>query len=335
MKAVILAGGTGERFWPLSTPDKPKQFLNLFGNKSLIRQTFERLATFLKPQDIFIVTLEKFVQKIHEEIPEIPYQNIISEPMKRNTAPACLLGALYIGLGETIVTLPADHFIPDKKKFWKTLEKAAEGVEKYRRLFTIGIKPTRPETGYGYIEIEREIEDGIFSVKKFREKPDYETAMEFVEKGTFYWNSGIFVWKGIDLVEEMKKHAKKIYEKLANVDVRNIKELRKVYENIEGVSIDYAVLEKSCNIMMVKGEFEWSDIGNWVSVREIEGYSIEKDNLILVDSEKVFVKGVKKRIAIVGLEDVIVVEGDEGILILKESHVHEVRKVVKKIYGDD
>jgi len=332
MKALILAGGSGERFWPLSTPNTPKQFLKLFGSKTLIKQTFERISPPLAPEDIYVVTLEKYVEKTREELPELPKENIIAEPAKKNTASAIILGTLYIGENETIAVFPADHLIKEKKKFWEVIEKAAAVAQKTQSIVTIGIKPTRPETGYGYIETAEKIEENVYKVKRFREKPDYETAVEFIEKGNFYWNGGMFIFTGKTLLKEAKNHLPQIYEKLSSIDIKNFQKLKKVYEEIEPISIDYAIMEKTENIVMVKATFYWSDVGNWVSVREIEGYTKESENIALIDSENIFIKVNNKKVAVAGLRDVIIIETDEGLLIMSESAAPKVRNAVKKFY---
>ena len=332
MKVLILAGGSGERFWPLSTPKTPKQFLKIFGDKTLLRRTFERIYPPIDPKDIYIVTLGKYVEKTKREIPEIPVENIIAEPLKRNTAPAIILSLLRMNGHDIVSVLPADHMIPNKEDFWKVLDKASCVADKYGGIVTIGIKPTRPETGYGYIEIAFEIEKEVYKVKRFREKPDYETAMSFIEKGNFYWNSGMFIFKVNEFLKEAKKYAKEIVNKLLTIDLEDEEEVKKAYENMEPISVDYAIMEKSEKVLMIKSDFYWSDVGNWISVREIEGYSKNNDNIALIDSENIFIKGVTKNIAVVGLKDVIIVEAEEGLLIMNELYAPKVREAVKKFY---
>ncbi|WP_129408677.1 mannose-1-phosphate guanylyltransferase [Marinitoga lauensis] len=330
MKAIILAGGSGERFWPLSTSKKPKQFLKIFSDKSLIRETFERLVYKLKPEDIYIVTAEKYKNDTLKELSELPENNVLLEPIARNTAPACFLGTLVADNDEVVFILPADHYIPDKEKFWKTVEKGIYAAEKYNGLITMGINPTRPETGYGYIEAGNDLEDNIMKVKSFKEKPDYNTALKYLQEGNYYWNSGMFFWKKDIFLEEMKKYNEDIYNDMNELNPNNIDQLHEIYPKIRRISIDYALMEKSDKVYTVKAEYEWSDVGNWVSVREMEGYSDNNENVHLVDSKNVFVKA-NKNVGIVGLENIIVIDTENGILIAKEDKINDIREIVKQL----
>ncbi|KAF2958590.1 hypothetical protein AS159_02575 [Thermotoga sp. Ku-13t] len=210
MKTVILAGGSGDRFWLLSTAQVPKQFLKLFAEKTLLRQTFERLSFKVNIDDIYIVTNKIYEQATYSELPEMPKKNILLEPSKKNTAPACTFASLNFPGDETIFIVPADHHIPDTEKFWQTVEKTQKFVENHEGIITFGISPSRPETGYGYIEIEKQIEQDVFSVKMFREKPNYETAVEYINSRKFFWNSGMFMYKNSYFINQMKKHAPQV-----------------------------------------------------------------------------------------------------------------------------
>lgn len=325
MKAIILAGGSGERFWPLSTPENPKQFLKLFGDKSLLRQTFERINHEIPVEDIFIVTSKKYKEKTKSELPEIPEDNILPEPSKKNTAPACAYGTLKAAGNdnETVFVVPADHYIPDIDKFWKRVKKAEEFLNKQKEgIVTFGIVPTRPETGYGYIEISEKIEQDIFKVKMFREKPNYETAVEYINSGSFYWNSGMFMWKKEYFISQMKKHAPEVINPFFQE-----KQLEKIYEKIEPISIDYALMEKADKIYLVKSDFVWSDVGNWNSLKEL-GVENSK-NTVLIDSNA-FVQTTKPTI-VIGLKDIIVIETENGILVVDEKDVERIREGVDKI----
>ena len=331
VKALVLAGGSGERFWPLSTFETPKQFLKLFNNKSLLRLTLERLLHRLHPDDIYIVTLSDYTDKTRQEAPEIPPGNVLGEPYKRNTAAACVFGTSVLEPDEIVLVVPADHRIMEVEKFWNDVEKAVEGVKKYGGLFTFGIVPSRPETGYGYIEADEELEEGIFKIKQFREKPNLETAMEFLEMGNFFWNSGMFVWKAKDFLEEVRLYAPELYHQFEGRNLRNQEVLKAIYKNVTPISVDYAVMERSRRVRMVKASFDWSDVGNWASIREIEGYTADRGNVVIVDGERVYVRSGGKPVALVGLSDVIVIDTEKGLLIAHEEKLQKVREVVRKL----
>ncbi|WGS64005.1 mannose-1-phosphate guanylyltransferase [Marinitoga aeolica] len=330
MKAIILAGGSGERFWPLSTSKKPKQFLKIFSDKSLIRETFERLLFKLKSEDIFVVTAERYKEETLRELPELNEKNVLLEPVARNTAPACFLGTLVANDEEVVFVLPADHYIPNKEKFWKTVEKGIYAAENYNGLVTMGINPTRPETGYGYIEAGEELEENIMKVKSFREKPNMETALEYIESGNYYWNSGMFFWKKDIFLEEMRKYNEDIYNSMIELDPNNTEHLHRVYPTLRKISIDYALMEKSERVYTIKAEYEWSDVGNWVSVREMEGYSDNEKNVHLVDSKNVFVK-TDKNVGVVGLENIIIIDTKNGLLVAKEDKINDIREIVSQL----
>ncbi len=328
MKAIILAGGSGERFWPFSTKDTPKQFLELFDGKSLIRQTFDRLRRFIEPEDIYVVTSGDHVDRTLEELPGIPKENIIGEPMRRNTAPACFLGALAAGPKNIQLVVPADHRIQNPDQFWKCVETAENSVKLNGGLITFGIQPTRPETGYGYIEAAKE-HNGVFRVISFREKPDRETAISFMKNGNLYWNSGIFVWRGADLISEIRKTSPSLFRGLDGADPYDMLDLESRYGALEPISIDYAVMERSREVWMVPGKFSWSDVGSWTSMRELEGYTSDH---ILIDCQRVFVKSTTGRtIGVLGMEDLIVIDTDEGLLICRDGDSQRVKEITKKL----
>jgi mannose-1-phosphate guanylyltransferase len=325
LKVIILAGGSGERFWPLSTPEMPKQFLKLFGNKTLLRQTFERISQEIPVEDIFVVTSIKYEKQTQRELPELPEHNILLEPLKKNTAPACVYGTLKTTKNddETIFVVPADHYIPDTDKFWECVKKAEEFLNKQKEgIITFGIVPTRPETGYGYIEISSEIEQDIFEVKIFREKPNYETAVEYINSGNFYWNSGMFMWKKEYFIAQMKKHSPEIINPFLQEEL-----IEKIYERIEAISIDYALMEKADRIYLVKSDFIWSDVGNWRSLKEL-GVENSK-NTVLIDSNA-FVQTTKPTM-VIGLNNIIVVETENGILITDEKQLERIREGMRNI----
>ena len=335
VKVLFLAGGTGERFWPLSRKGKPKQFLKLLGKNSLLRESFLRLQGFVPPQDIYLVSFWEYCRLVHEEIPEVPQENILAEPVGRNTAAAIALGAFLFDPEDIMVVLPSDHYIPQREPFLETLRKAMRLGEK-GFLVTIGIKPTRPETGYGYIEIGAPLED-CFHVKRFREKPSLETAEEFIQSGNFFWNAGMFVWKAKAYLEALKRYLPKTYEGLFAIrdNLKEMAVLAQAYEKLENISVDYAVMEKAENVAMVKGEFLLSDVGSWLSVAELLGKGeswMENPGKVTAEGcGRLLVLGNKKEVAVLGLENVGFIETEDAILILDLDKAQEVRKIVAEL----
>ena len=331
MQVIILAGGSGERFWPLSTTKTPKQFLKLFGNKSLIRHTYERLNGEVSPEDVVVVTSSQTKEQTIKEIPELPEKNILGEPFRRNTAAACFIGTLMTNDSSPVLVLPADHKIEEKDLFWEYVKKAAESLKNLGGLYTFGIKPTRPETGYGYIERGEKADNGVYLVKQFHEKPQLDVAKEYLNSEQFYWNSGMFLWTKQSFMNEMKKCAPDIFNALINMDPNNEESIRACYEKTPAISIDYALMEKSDQVKTIPISINWSDVGSWQSVKELEGASTENENTCLIDSENVYIRSNSgKKIAVVGLNDLIVVETPEGILICNDSSSQKVREAARK-----
>ncbi len=348
--AVIMAGGKGERFWPKSTFSKPKQFLKLIGNKSIIRLTYERLLEFLPKENIFVVVGEHLVDLILEHIPELVKENIIIEPFPRNTAPAIGLASVYIrkyfGNATTFIT-PSDHYIADLEQFGKCLEISFEMAEKYLSLITLGIKPSRPDTGYGYIEvgnvIERKGTIRIFETIRFVEKPNYEKAVEYINSGNFLWNSGMFTWTVSTVINEISNNIPKLRDALVDIEEslgtsREKEVLGELFENVENISIDYGVMEKSKSILCVESNFKWDDIGSWGSVYRLN----EKDELGNVVKGNVVYNNVKNSLligdedgvlSVSDMENVVVVKEDQKILVLplnKDQNVREIVNIMKK-----
>ncbi|MCS7175040.1 mannose-1-phosphate guanylyltransferase [Pseudothermotoga sp.] len=323
MKCVILAGGSGERFWPLSTKETPKQFLKLFSDKTLLRETFERIAFKLSPKDIYIVTNRAYAETTYKELPEIPRQNVLLEPAKKNTAPACSLASLNFEDGETIFVVPSDHYIPETEKFWHHVQIAEDFLKDHEGIITFGITPTRVETGYGYIESGEQLQENVFKVKKFHEKPDVQTATFYLSQGNYFWNSGMFMWKKSYFVEQMKKHAPEVIAPfLENLDIE------KVYEKVPSISIDYALMEKADAVYMVKASFIWSDVGNFNSLKEMGLKNSE--HCIIESSENVFVRTTKPTI-VIGVDNTVVVETENGLLVCNTSMLDRIKEAIKKL----
>ncbi|MFW3146951.1 MAG: mannose-1-phosphate guanylyltransferase [Thermoplasmatota archaeon] len=335
MKAVILAGGSGERFWPLSTPETPKQFLKLFGESSLIRQTLDRLLVRFAPSEVLVVTSRDQVERTSRELPEIPAENILGEPKRRNTAPACALAAVSCGPDEVLFTVPADHMILDTGSFFDSFDTALEGLGSVDGLFTFGIPPSRPETGYGYIQAGEEVLPGIFRVTRFLEKPDREKAEEFIRNGRMFWNSGMFLWKAGTFLRELERCSPDIFGHFRDLDPRDRGEMDRAYDKLPSRSVDYGVMELSDAVNMVEGKFPWSDVGSWGSILEFRGGSEESPDLILVDSKNVLVhKESPRKVAVVGVDGIIVVETGDSILVCSEKGAQSVREAARKARSD-
>ncbi|MFO8051021.1 MAG: mannose-1-phosphate guanylyltransferase [Thermoplasmatota archaeon] len=331
MKAVVLAGGSGERFWPLSTDRTPKQFLRLFDDKTLLRQTYERVGERFADEDILIITSKDHKALTAKELPELPENNIHGEPRRRNTAPACMLGALLSDKDEMDLVLPADHMMPDHDAFWNIFDKAMNAARMFGGLFTFGISPTRPETGYGYIERGKELAPDIYSVSRFKEKPDQATAKVYLESSDLFWNSGMFLWKAGDLIDEMEKCSPDIHGPMADLDPGDPSRMDRTYDKIPSRSIDYAVMERSDAVRMVMGDLSWSDVGSWDSVRELEGTSKDGGDLSLVMSRGVFLRSdIDRPVAVIGLEDITIVDSPEGLLVCSKGSAQHVREAAKR-----
>ena len=332
MKAVVLAGGSGERFWPLSTLETPKQFLNMFGEQTLIEQTCQRLFMRLPPEDVLIITSKEHVKRTKDLLPDIPKKNIIGEPERKNTGPACALGALLSDPDEVNLIVPADHRISDPSLFWDAFDKGLAALKERNGLYTFGIHPKRPETGYGYIEAGENFAADVYSVRSFREKPDRGTAERFVADGDFYWNSGMFIWEASTFLEELKVCSPDIFVPMAGIDPRVRPQLEKAYRSLPVRSVDYAVMERSSKVMMIDGRFDWSDVGNWSSIIDLEGYTPSSDTSILIDSDRVFIRSTLKRpVGIVGLDGIVVIDTENGLLICSEEQIQKVREISRSL----
>ena len=339
--AVIMAGGIGARFWPRSKKQSPKQLLKIVGDSTMIQETVRRIHGLVPKENILIVTNEVQKPGIIEQLPEIPIENIIVEPFGRNTA-AC------IGLASIIIQkrspdavtfiMPADHIIKDSDKFLETLKTAAKFSSENKGLVTIGIQPTRPETGYGYIQIDEDSgKDDVYKVLTFAEKPNYATAVNFIKSGDFFWNSGMFIWKIDTILEEIKllmpdlyEGLIKIKEQINNPDFHNI--LSEVYGHLKSISIDYGIMEKSDKVFLVKGQFSWSDVGSWEAVYELS----EKDNDgnvkvgtvytdLAMDS---YIYSPDKFAAVIGLDNIIVINHKDALLICRRDKAQDVKNII-------
>ncbi|MFH0734415.1 MAG: mannose-1-phosphate guanylyltransferase [bacterium] len=337
----IMAGGVGSRFWPRSKQRRPKQLIQIFGHHSMIKDTVNRLEGLVPNERIFIVTNKVQKTKVMEELPFIPEANIIDEPFGKNTAACIGLASIIIAKknkNAVILTLPADHLIKEKELFQNTLIKAAEFANKGEGLLTIGIKPTKPETGYGYIQIEEElIENDVHKVLTFAEKPNVSTAERFIESGDFLWNSGMFIWRVDAILNEIKFLMPELYSGLQEIsksidDEEYEKVLPAVYGKLKSISIDYGIMERSKNVYLIKGNFSWNDVGSWEAVYELS----EKDNFANAKTGEVYLESTtgsfiynpKKFTAVVGVKDLIIIETDDALLICNRKNAQDVKNVV-------
>jgi mannose-1-phosphate guanylyltransferase len=340
-----MAGGQGQRFWPKSVKAMPKQFHKIVSDKTMIKETFDRIYPEIQLENIFIVAGEKLMPIVADQLPLIQKKNLITEPVGRNTAPAIGLAAVYIYKRDpdaVIAVLTADHVVEPKGHFLKTLNTAVKAAED-GHIVTFGIKPDRPATEYGYIETGDKVgghfENDVFSVKMFREKPTAETAREFVEKGTFLWNSGLFAFKADVILDAMKVHMEPLHSSLMRIygcigkeNEKAVKEAE--FEKIESESIDYGIMEKVSDIVCVKPDFFWDDVGSWGAIsRHVEADekgNIVQGNVVVVDSNENIVLGEENCIiSVIGIHNLIVVKDKDKVLICHRSQDQKIKEALK------
>lgn len=349
MKILIMAGGSGERFWPLSTKEKPKQLLSLFSKKTLIRETVDRVINFVDKNDIYVATNQIQYKNIVTELNDIPLRNIIVEPSFRDTAAAIAYGSLIISRDskkdETIAVLASDHLISNKREFISSLKKAEE-LAKDDFIVTLGVKPTSPETGYGYIKLGEKKHNDTYNVLDFMEKPDYKTAVKYINNGNYVWNSGIFIFKHSCIKRELKKYIpnhvyilNKIKEIIKDKIGSELAQTTKSYfQDFKKISIDYAVLEKSQKIKCISVSFGWNDVGDLKSLEEILDkdkfgnvtknvryfYLDSSNNIVISDREE-------RLVTSLGISNMIVVDTEHALLICKKNDSQKIKELLKKI----
>lgn len=345
--AIIMAGGKGERFWPLSTSKTPKQMLSIFGDKPLLRMAVERLDGLIPPERIFVITSADLIEAAAEAAPELPRLNIIGEPFGRDTAAACSLGwAIVNSLNSSaaMCVLTADHIIHDTEGFRRTLSRGFETALTKDCLVTIGIQPVKPSTGFGYIEAGERMSNNadveMFQARRFVEKPDLETARSYVSAGNYFWNSGMFVWSLKSFgraLERFQPHLLAMGERLSSEFGKDgfADAMRHEYGKIEKISVDYAIMEKSDNIVTARGAFDWDDVGSWPALEN----HFEKDhdgNTILgsceeIDSENNVVVSGNRLTALIGVRDLVVVHAEGATLVCKRDRAQDVKAMVGKL----
>ncbi len=346
MYAVLMAGGLGTRFWPMSRKACPKQFLSFVGKKTMLQQTYERVKPLTEDDKIIVVTNKELRKEVEKQLPEIPNENIIGEPEGKNTAPCIGLAASIIekrsDKNEIMVILPADHLVSGLADFRKTLRVGIEYARNHDTLVTLGIQPTFPETGYGYIQVDKKVHSDkgkdLFNVKTFAEKPNPETAKRFIKSGDFLWNSGMFIWSVKTLMREFEEHLPELFEDFTLIKNRYgrsgfNKILSEVYARTKSISIDDGIMETAKNVVVIKSNFKWNDLGSWEAVYNISGKDKEANvchskKEILLDAKNNFFHAPKKIIAAIDVEDLIVVDMDDAILICKKNRSQDVKHIV-------
>jgi mannose-1-phosphate guanylyltransferase len=343
---VIMAGGKGERFWPLSTGKVPKPFLPLTGEKTLIQLTVERALQFAPKERIFIVLGKTHLNVALKQLPELPRENFIVEPVGRDTAACIGLAATVLSLKDeraTMVVLPADQYVPDVNKFTETIKDCVTMACRGNYLITMGIRPTRAETGYGYIHARKNIntvKDIVcLNVEKFVEKPDQKRAAEYIKDGNYYWNAGIFIWKTKNVLGGMRTHMPFLYNGLKAIGGA-LKEDKKakadaLFRGFERQSIDYGLMEKAENVLMVPANFTWDDVGTWASLQRVldldDKGNYTRGDTICIDTQNCVVVGDRRVIGAIGVENLVIVSSKNGILVCDRNRVQEVREIVRSI----
>ncbi len=358
---IIMAGGRGERFWPVSREKTPKQLITLLGGRSFLQQAVERVLPLVPLKNILVITNELQAPEVRKQLPKLPKENVIAEPVGRDTTAAVTLGAAIVGARSTtgvMAVLPADHVIPEEKKFQQVLEDAFDLASRGRAIVTIGIKPTEPATGYGYIRVGESLpppqgvksyKTAFYRAEQFVEKPNFDTALEYLNSGHYRWNAGMFIWSFVTITEGLEKHQPEMYAacqrwfKVAGSPAKLDKVLAKEYPEIKKISIDYALMEHAQNVIVADGAFEWDDLGSWTALgrhlkHDPEGNSAVAD-FIHVDGARNIIfdarsKARRTPIAVVGLRDAILVQTDDATLLAHKSQAQKVKELVKRLAED-
>lgn len=341
-----MAGGIGSRFWPMSTEENPKQFLDFLGTgKSLIQMTYDRLLRFIPADQIYVLTNEKYKDQVLEQLPGLTSDQVLCEPMRKNTAPciAYAAGKLYDkNENANLIITPSDHLVLQEDRFAETVKRGIEAAEQ-GKIITIGIKPTRPDTGYGYIEFNKDSDktpNSIHQVLQFREKPNLEKAEEFVASGNFYWNAGVFIWKASTIIQSLEKYEPEVHELFTmNLSSYNTSEeqafVNRCFTASKDISIDYAIMEKADNINVILANFDWSDLGTWGSLyshleKDQNGNAVQGKNVRIYNSSNSIIKVDDNTEALIDrLDGFIVVQSQNRLMILKMENEQELKNFLK------
>jgi mannose-1-phosphate guanylyltransferase len=356
---IIMAGGRGERFWPVSRDKTPKQLLTLIGKRSLLQQAVDRVLPLVPLKNIFVITTEAQLPEVRKQLPKLPKDNVIAEPVGRDTCAAVTLGAAIVGARSTtgvMAVLPADHVISEEKRFQQMLNDGFDLAGRGQAIVTIGIKPTEPATGYGYIHVGEPLPPphGVKSYKtvfhraqQFVEKPHFDKALEYLNSGRYRWNAGMFIWSFVTITEGLQKHQPEMYAacqrwfKVAAQPAKLTKVLAKEYPALKKTSIDYALMEQAQNVVVADGNFAWDDLGSWNALArhlqaDPEGNCAVADFIHLDGARNIIYDTRTKNrtpIAVVGLRDAILVQTDDAVLLAHKSHAQKVKELVAKLAG--
>lgn len=356
---IIMAGGRGERFWPLSREKTPKQLLSLLGKKSFLQEAVERVLPLVPAKNIFVITNAIQAPTVAKQLPKIPKGNIVAEPVGRDTCAAVTLGAALVGARSTtgvMAVLPADHVIPNAKKFQQVLGDAFDLAARGQAIVTIGIKPTEPATGYGYIELGNELptppgakyKTAFHKAERFVEKPNLDRALEYVNSGRFRWNAGMFIWSFVTITQGLERHQPEMsaacqrWFKVANDPAKLARVLQKEYPEVKRISIDYALMEHAQNVICAHGDFAWDDLGAWTALArhlkaDPEGNCAVAE-FLHVDAARNIIYDARTRnrtpIAIVGLRDSIIVQTDDVTMVAHKTQAQKIKEMVKKLEAD-
>lgn len=343
---VIMCGGIGSRFWPYSREGWPKQFIDFMGTgRTLLQMSYDRMLALVPKENIFIATNVQYAEMVKKELPDLPDQQMLLEPTRRNTAPCIAWAAHHIYAldpNAAMAVVPSDHLITREREFDQSILRGFEFVESRNALLTLGVKPTRPETGYGYIQIGKEIEPGISTVKTFTEKPDLELAKVFVQSGEFFWNAGIFLWKASDILESFRMHAPevaRIFDSGEGIYGTPAEQafIERAFPTCVNISIDYAVMEKSKQVCVECVEFGWNDLGTWSTLfdhspKNSQGNVMQNCNVLAYNSTgNIFAVSGDKLVVVDGLQDFIVADAGDVLLICPKSHEQSIKQMVNDV----
>lgn len=346
---VIMAGGVGSRFWPMSTAECPKQFIDVLGvGKSLLQLTMERFANIASPENVWVVTNEKYVDIVHEQLPDVPRTNILSEPCRRNTAPCIAYVSWRIKTRDAnanIVVTPSDHIVTNVAEFKRVINAALQFTGETDAMLTLGMKPTRPETGYGYIQADLTSSSPrnkeIFRVDSFREKPDLQTALQYIERKNYFWNAGIFIWSVKTIINAFRIYQpamNRLFESMTDIygTEREQETINRMYPECENISVDYAIMEKAEEIFVCPADFGWSDLGTWGALlmqtkHDLYGNSIIGNNISVYDTQNCIIHTTEeKKVVVQGLDGYIVAEKDDTLLICKLAEEQKIRSFAEE-----